>query len=317
MTLSMYQIPILVFNLLPFAGAIALAVIGYLLGERILPKLDRSRTARLEIFAGKGEGTTSTRAPIGSFNHRVRIAFNKIGIDATGKEEYFLMLARITAGIGITVILVVVGLPVLTSFVGFLAGYVFVNGWITRAWNKTRTEIESEIPSLLMRLNATIQTAQNVPAALETVAKTLKADGPLKAWVLEAVGRMHSEGYGAIEIIRQDAASISTSLAITAELLGRTWTTGGEGYAKAFGAAADNLESVLDARVLARAKGASAQGTINILMGATIGVIAFMTRSNSVGEIVRTPLVQALYAGITVLIVYGHAQISNMIDESI
>jgi Flp pilus assembly protein TadB len=318
MTLSLYQLPVIVFISLPFVGAAALGLVGYLIGGYVIPKLDRSRTARLDMFAdGNTNHPASTRTPVGSFNHRVRIAFAKVGIDASGKEEYYLMVARIAVGIAVTIFLMIVGLPFLTSLVGFLAGYVFINGWITRAWNKTRTEMEAEIPSLLMRLNATIQTDQNVPAALETVAKTLKTNGPLQVWVMEVVSRMLSEGYGAIQAIRDDAATISTSLAITAELLGRTWTTGGEGYAKAFGSAADNLESVLDARVLARAKGAGAQNTVNILMGATIGVIAFMTRSGSIGEIVRTPLVQALYAVITVLIVFGHSRISNMIDEAV
>ena len=166
--------------------------------------------------------------------------------------------------------------------IGLVAGRVFVNGWITRSWNKTRTEMEAELPSLLLRLNATLQTAQNVPSALEIVAKTLRADGPLRVWTLETANRMHAEGHGVIEVIRQSATGISMSLSIVAELIGRVWTTGGEGYGKAFGTAADNLESVLDARVLARSKGGSAQGTVNILTVMTFGMIAFMTRSPAI-----------------------------------
>jgi len=134
-------------------------------------------------------------------------------------------------------------------------------GWATTLSVPTRVAnrfglIEAELPSLLMRLNATIQASPNVPAALETVAKTLRSDGPLRTWTLELASRMHSEGYGAMDSIRESAAGISTSLSIAADLIGRMWTTGGEGYSKAFGAAADNLESVLDARVLAPKVGA-------------------------------------------------------------
>ena len=152
-----------------------------------------------------------------------------------------------------------------------------------RAWNKTRTEMEAELPSLLLRLSATIQAAPNVPSALETVAKTLRSDGPLRVWTQETAARMHNEGHIAVESIRESAAAISTSLSIAADLIGRMWTTGGEGYAKAFGTAADNLESVLDARVLARAKGGSAQGTVNILTVMTFVMIAFMSRSGHGG----------------------------------
>ncbi len=95
------------------------------------------------------------------------------------------------------------------------------------------------------------------------------------------------------------------------------WTTGGEGYAKAFGTAADNLESVLDARVLARAKGGSAQGTVNILTVMTFVMIAFMSRSGAMSDIVKSPLVQVLYALICLVIVYGHSQVSSIIDNAV
>ena len=120
-----------------------------------------------------------------------------------------------------------------------------------------------------------------------------------------------------MEAIRESAAGISTSLSIAADLIGRMWTTGGEGYARAFGAAADNLESVLDARVLARAKGGSAQGTVNILTAMTFVMIAFMSRSDALADIVKSPLVQALYALICLVIVYGHSQVSNIIDNAV
>ncbi|RPJ51313.1 MAG: hypothetical protein EHJ95_05595 [Methanobacteriota archaeon] len=319
-TLTLFNIPFALVNILPWVGAGALAWAGYQLGKWFTPNITgRSKTARLENFAG-GYASLDRKAnstPVGSFEHKVRIAFSKIGIDATGNEEYYLTMGRLVAGIALSVILMVIGLPFLTSLIGLLAGYVFVNGWIKRSWNKTRTEMEAELPSLLMRLNATVQTAPNVPSALEIVAKTLRADGPLRAWTLETAARMHAEGHGAVEGIRQSAAGMSMSLSIVAELIGRVWTTGGEGYGKAFGTAADNLESVLDARVLARSKGGSAQGTVNILTVMTFGMIAFMTRSSAMAEIVRQPLVQVLYAVIALVIVYGHSQVSEIIDNAV
>jgi hypothetical protein len=304
--------------ILPLLGAGALAWAAWLFGGMFNLRIGRPQVTRLENFAASKRGAgKSSATPVGSFEHRVRIAFAKINLDATGSENYYLMLGRMTAGALLTVALMIVGLPFLTSLSGFAAGYVFVGGWVTRAWNQTRTEMESELPSLLMRLNATIQAAPNVPAALETVAKTLRSDGPLRTWTLETAARMHSEGYGAMESIRESAAGISTSLSIAADLIGRMWTTGGEGYTKAFGTAADNLESVLDARVLARAKGGSAQGTVNILTVMTFVMIAFMSRSDAMADLVRSPLVQALYAVICLVIVYGHSQVSNIIDTAV
>ena len=319
-TLTYFNIPFALIYLMPFVGAGALGWAGYLLGQRFTPDFSgRSRTSRIENFAG-GKASLDKKANsavVGSFEHKVRIAFARINIGAAGNEEYYLSVGRLAAGGGLSLILMVIGLPFLTSLIGLVAGRVFVNGWITRSWNKTRTEMEAELPSLLMRLNATLQTAQNVPSALEIVAKTLRADGPLRAWTLDTANRMHAEGHGVIESIRQSATGMSMSLSIVAELIGRVWTTGGEGYGKAFGTAADNLESVLDARVLARSKGGSAQGTVNILTVMTFGMIAFMTRSPAMGEIVDTPLVQVLYAIIALVIVYGHSQVSEIIDNAV
>ncbi len=319
-TLTLFHIPFIAVYIMPWVGAGALAWAGYLLGKWFTPNISgRSKTARLENFV-TGFGSSDRKAhstPVGSFEHKVRIAFAKIGIDAAGNEEYYLTMGRLVAGIALSLILLVIGLPFFTSLIGLLAGYVFVNGWIKRSWNKTRTDMESELPSLLLRLNATVQTAPNVPAALEMVAKTLRSDGPLRAWTLETAARMHAEGHGAVDGIRKSAASMSMSLSIVAELIGRVWTTGGEGYGKAFGAAANNLESVLDARVLARSKGGSAQGTVNILTVMTFLMIAFMTRSNAMAEIARQPLVQVLFAIIALVIVYGHSQVSEIIDNAV
>jgi hypothetical protein len=314
---NLFDLPPIISMVLPFLGAGALAWVAYLFGGRFTPQIGKSTsTSRIEMFASSrgGEEKVSS-APVGSFQHRVRIAFSGVGIDASGNEEYYLGLSRLVAGAGMFIALMIIGLPFLTSLIGFAGGWVFVDGWVKRAWSKVRTDIEAELPSLLMRLNATIQASPNVPSALETVAKTLRSNGPLRVWTLELASRMHSEGYGTMDSIRESAAGISTSLSIAADLIGRMWTTGGEGYSKAFGAAADNLESVLDARVLARAKGGSAQGTVNILTGMTFAMIAFMSRSNALANIVQMPLVQLAYAVICLVIVYGHSQVSEIIES--
>lgn len=302
-------------NLLPLLGAGALAFVAYVLGDRFAPRFHRPQTARLTNFVITRSAAKAV--PVGSFEHRVRIAFSGVRMDASGREEFYLMLARLGAGAVMVLLLLIMGLPLLTSLAGFAAGYVFVNGWVTRAWNKTRTEIEAELPSLLTRLASVIQTAPNVPSALETVAQTLRSDGPLRAWTQETAARMHREGYAVMDAVREGAAGISTSLSIAADLIGRMWTTGGEGYVKAFAAAADNLESVLDARVLARAKGSSAQGTVNILTGMTFLMIGFMTHSAALADSVRSPLVQIAYAIIILAIVFGHSQVSDLIDNAV
>lgn len=314
--LTIFDIPFAVVTVIPFLGAGAMAWAGYLIGQRFTPDIRLRSNSRLDGFiGGKSKSADAQTAMVGSKEHRIRIAFAGINVDAAGSEEYYMTLANIAAGAGFSVILMLVGLPFFTSLVGFIAGRVFVNGWVVRSWNKVRADMESELPSLLLRLSSTLQTTPNVPSALEMISSTLKANGPLRQWAIESAARMHSEGYGAIEAIRLSAAGISTSLSIATELIGRVWTTGGEGYAKAFGTAADNLESVLDARVEARARGSGAQGTVNILTAMTFGMIGFMMNSDALAESVDLPIVQILYAAISLAIVYGHRQVSELIDS--
>lgn len=316
---SLFDIPFNLSAILPFLGASALAWIGYLLGNRFFPRIGKSiSVSRLETFAGDlRTGKTASAAPVGSFDYQVRVAFKTLKIDAADNEGFYLNAARGIAGAGMSVAFYIIGLPFLTSLIGFAAGYVFVNSWIKQAWSKIRINTEAELPSLLTRLSSTIQTAPNMPSALETVAKTLRSDGPLRVWTLETAARMHTEGYGAMDSVRESAAGISTSLSIVADLISRMWTTGGEGYTEAFNSAATNLESVLDARVLARSKGGSAQNTVNILTGLTFFMVAFVSRSSSLAAVVQTPLVQAAYAGLCLAVVYGYSQVSEMIDNAV
>ncbi|MCL4271887.1 MAG: hypothetical protein KJZ72_20175, partial [Anaerolineales bacterium] len=202
---NLFYIPPSLTFFLPFLAASMLAwIVWRLSGKLTMPRIGKPQVTRIETFVGGKRGMNKTSsAPVGSFEHRVCIAFAKIGIDAAENEEYYMMMARIAAGAGMTLILMIVGLPFFTSLIGIVAGYIFVNGWVMRSWNKTRTDMEAELPSLLLRLNATIQAAPNVPSALETVAKTLRSDGPLRAWTLDTAARMHTEGHGAVEAIRE------------------------------------------------------------------------------------------------------------------
>lgn len=320
--LSYFGIPPMAYKALPILAALALAAIAYFGAGILSSYLSRkSEIGRLDNFsAGRAAGIAAANLQeisIGSADHRVRLAFKSIGFDAKGNEAFYLMVGRVAAGAIIFVILLIVGLPVVTSLSGFLAGFVFVNGWVTRAWNKMRTEMESEIPSLLTRLASALQIAPNVPGALEIVGDTLRRDGPLHAWTVDLAGRMHAQGHGAMKDVRKDAATVSPSLSIVTELISRMWQTGGSGYHAAFAAASENLESVLDARVMARAKGGSAQKTANTLVILIVVMIAFLTRGDAMAEVTQQPFVQAAYAVIVLVVVYGHSVISNIIDDSV
>ena len=74
---------------------------------------------------------------------------------------------------------------------------------------------------------------------------------------------------------------------------------------------------MLSARVLARARGAGAQSTTNLLMGLAFVMIVYINRNPSMAATVRTPLVQVAYAVIFLMIVYGYTMINNMIENAV
>jgi hypothetical protein len=317
MTLSLFHLLPGLYGFLPALAASALAVIGYLVARRLVANLGKSSVTRLEAFAGEAGNPRAVGVPVGSFNHRVRLAFAKYRIDVSGREEFYLWAARVAVGGGLTLVMFVVGLPLITSLIGLVAGYVLVDGLITRTWNRMRTDVEAEIPGLLSGLKSAISTAPNVPQALADTARTLKLGGPLRSWAEKTASQMHAEGQPCFDDLRKEAAAISSSLAVCVELIGRMWTTGGQGYAQAFENASENLRDVLSARVLARARGSGAQSTTNLLMGLAFVTIVFLNRNPSMAASVRIPLVQVAYAVIFLMIVYGYNMINDMIENAV
>lgn len=320
-SLTIFDIPFALTAIMPFLGAGALAWAGYMLGQRMNVNIrvgNMGAKSRLDSFMAAGRGSVDAKvspAAVGSLEHRIRVAFASVNIDAAGAEEYYMTLGTIVLGFAFSFALMLIGLPFVTSLVGFVAGRVFLTGWVSRAWAKVRLDMESELPSMLRNLASNMQVTPNVPSAMDMVSKILRSDGQLAPWARDVAARMHSEGHGAMDAIRQNAAGISPSLSVAVELIARVWSTGGAGYTRAFNDAAENLESVLDARVEARAKGAGAQGTVNLLTLMTFAMIGFMLNTNSLSETTKTPLLQIAYAAICLVVVYGHGQISDTIDN--
>ncbi len=312
------NLPPLVLDLLPIVAALAVAVVGFLVFRWLFARLGKATGAsRLQAFAGGVAFTTTEKSPIGSRNHKIRLAFSRYGLDVAGRESFMLLVVEILAGGGLTVVMIILGLPLFTSLIGMVAGYVLVDGLVTRAWNKMRTDIEAEIPAMLSGLKSAITTAPNVPQALADTSRTLRAGGPLRSWAEKAASQMHSEGQPCLEELRKEAAAVSSSLSVCVELVGRMWTTGGQGYAQAFESAASNLRDVLSARVLARARGSGAQSTTNLLMGMAFAMIVYLNHTPAIASVVRTPLVQGAYAAIFLMIVYGYNMINSMIENAV
>lgn len=298
-------------NLRPLLIGAAAAVLAYHLIVWAARKAMKPAQKRLAAFSG--ETTTAETVVFGSKRHRVRVAFQRLGIDVKGWETAAVWAGRVIAGLGFVAALRMVGLSWMVSASGVVAGALFFDGWVTEQWRTMQNQIEDEIPMFLLRMNAVVKTTPNIAVALEEVSKTLVPKKPLRAWVERLARALQQRGRKALAEAQEEAMVLSPSLGVVVVLLGRLAETGGSGFADAFGQAADSLSDVLDARVTARAKGASAQGTLFILAGVTLLMMVGMTN----GGYANSPVIQTMFAVSIVWMTVGMIVVKKMLQEAV
>jgi len=301
-------------SVLPWVGAGALACMAYVLGNQLVNRAGRA-SLRVEEMAVLGRKVSEV--PFGSDVHRLRLAFQRYGLNVEGKERMALQTARLLAGVLVFIgMYLFLGFPLVTSLVGILGGVLAVNGLVSAAWSRTRQEIEKDVPQFISGLSSTIQVTQAVLPAVEEEARTLAPNSPLRAWLMTRfLPAGQSLGQTALPELTREAFALSSALGISVFLIGRMWQTGGQEWEKAFEMAIQNLEGVLDARVLGQASGASAKGSVQLIAAITVFIIILMVRNPTLSQTVALPLVQVAYAAIVLLMIFGWGMINRMIDE--
>lgn len=301
-------------QVVPLVGAGAAAFIAY----RLAVGLQLRSRAESRVAALTGIQQQEERVAFGSEAHRLRLAFRKLGLDVAGRERFARDVARIATGVAVFIILnTVLGLPTLTSLIGFAGGWILFNGLIDGAWAQVKQDIEKEIPLFLTGLSSTVQVTPNVLQAVEDELRTLQAGGALQTWLRdEFLPRCQREGFEALDGLTREAFGLSSSLGIVVFLLGRLWRTGGKEWETAFEMASKNLEGVLDARVLGQATGKSAKGSVRLIAGITAFVMVLILRNEALAATVQQPIVQLAYAGIILLMLFGWGFMNKLIDEA-
>ena len=298
----------------PLAGAGAMAFIAY----RMVAGLQlRSRTeSRVAALTGIRE--QEDRVAFGSEAHRLRLAFRRLGLNVAGRERFARNVARIVAGVVVFLVLeMFLGLPPVTSLIGFAGGWILVGGLINGAWAQVKQDIEREIPLFLTGLSSTVQVTPNVLQAVEDELRTLQPGGALQTWLQdEFLPRSQREGFEALDGLTREAFELSSSLGIVVFLLGRLWKTGGKQWETSFEMASHNLEGVLDARVLGQATGKSAKGSVQLIAGITTFVMILILRNEALASTVQQPVVQLVYGGIILLMLFGWGFMNRLIDEA-
>jgi len=303
----------LLWKAFPLVGSGIFAYIIHRLSGQLLRRFGRAEK-RVAAFAGFDNDDTEVE--FGSQDHRVRLAFATVGLDVSGNEQMALWIGRIVMGAVVYLILqFVVGFPPLACWMGFPAGMMFANSLVEQTWTKVRMEVEEEIPIFLYNLSSVVKVEPNIIQALKSVSKSLKSGGSLRNWLGRLTTIMQASGRTSMEEALKEARLISPSLGVAVFLIGRLWETGGEGYTNSFSLAAESLEGVLNARVLARSKGGGARGAVAIVMGMMLFVSGIILRDPQLSAATRQPFMQLVYAGVVLAIFFGWQMISEIVSD--
>jgi hypothetical protein len=199
----------------------------------------------------------------------------------------------------------------------YVAAWFLVDSQLNGAWIKLTHGMEKDIPIFLSRLASTVQIESNVLEALNDVTETLELKSPLREWMLQFIARCQSGGQQALGEMLQEAQAISTSLGIAVFEIGRLWETGGPGYVKAFGIAADNIGDALKARGMAHAKGSGAKGSIRMIVLALIVVMVFLFGTPQFSTAMQDLSMQLMFAFILGWMFFGWSVIDGIIEGAI
>lgn len=311
----------LVYKILPVIGAGLGALLIYLLGQKLAPDIFKPKASkRVKDLMGVEDKKKKVKpTDFGSEEYKIRLAFQRFGIDTYKREKLALNIARLffallfTGGMHF-----VFNLPMTTSMVGSVGGLLIANSLAGNAWKKLCTEIDKEIPIFLSGFTSTIQVNPNVLQAVEEESTVLAINSPLKRWLQERFVRLgQDKGIVALEELTEEAFRVSNSLGVMIFLIGRLWRTGGMEWKRSFGLAAANLEGVMEARMMGIAAGSSAKNAVKVIIFVTMFIILVMARNPVFSSSMQSPVVQGVYAMTTLMMVFGYGFMGNMIDSKL
>ena len=301
-------------------GCMAGGYLAYLLGEKLSEViLSPKITSRVKDMVGARDTRKVLASQWGSPEFKIRLAFSKYRINVSGREALALNLARLGMGLVVSLALwLVVGLPPTASLAGMVGGLLIANLMAASGWAEMCGAIEREIPIFLSGFTSTIQVNPNVLQAVEEESGVLEVGGPLQKWLRERFVRLGQEqGVSAMEELILEAFRISNSLGVMVFLIGRLWRTGGMEWARSFALAASNLEGVMEARIMGLAASNAAKGAVKVIIGVTLVVVVILSRNPLFTTAMNNPLVQLVYGGTSIIMIFGYGYMSKMIDKLI
>jgi hypothetical protein len=200
---------------------------------------------------------------------------------------------------------------------GGAIGYFAVQALVAGRWEKTRLEVDAEIPTFLRNLSGIIQAEPNVLQAMASANESLDPGKPLHAWMHYAIRTLQAQGKEAFRTLRPAASEITSALGIAVFEIERLWEAGGEGYTRAFQMTADNLAEILTVKAQAASKASGATGLARLIIAAAVITIGYIL-SSQIGQdlYLKNPLIKIALAGAIGWGIYGWMYIKEMVREA-
>ena len=306
------------YPLILIAATLLTGVTVYLLVQYILDLAKvRAQQETLRNFQ-RSHTPDAGQAHMGTQAYKIRQAFAALGIDVQGNEKQTMYAAMAVIGGLVFVAMHMIGLGMLLSLLaGAGGGYLAVQSIIASRWEKTRLALEMEIPTFLRNLSGIIQTDPNVISAAQEAVQALDPQGPLAAWLGYFIQSLSTGGARRLDELQAEAYEISSSLGLVVFEFRRLWESGGEGYAKAFKLAADNLSEMLTVRAQAASKGTGALSLARLIIGAAILSLGYILASPMGKDIyLDNPLLKLALFGVVGWGIYGWMFIKDMVREA-
>jgi len=299
------------------AGALAVAVLVYWVSAIATEYLSHRNTSKgIENFRRPAE--IAPEAKMGSAAWKIRSSFAAYGFDVAGKEETAFYTAWAVIGLLVALVMLFFQMSLLIALIaGVAVGYFGVQAIIAGRWEKTRLEIDSEVPTFLRNLSGIVQAEPNVLQALDSARESLDPAKPLNAWITYLIQSVQAHGAGAFNLLLDEAGEISSALVVTVFEIQRLYEAGGQGYIRALRMTADNLAEILTVKALAASKAAGATGLAKTIIGAAVFSLGYILMSDMGKDLyLNNPLVPIGIAAAVAWGVYGWIFIKDMVREA-
>jgi hypothetical protein len=216
------------------------------------------------------------------------------------------------------------GLPIAVTAGVALVALVAPRRWLSGRAKQRGRRIDEELPSTYARLGAILRASPDVAGALEEVAVSLevgKGPTPLSGELRRTAAEATASEIGREEALRglqRRAASISlANLGLMLERFGQTVAGQGGSFYDAFQTAAENVQSILEARQRAQAKAAEQMQAARIVPALLLVTLFFFTRDPGFRASFQVPLVQLALAAAAVMMYAGYNLMADMAREAV